>query len=79
MDGYYVDTYTDKARDSAFLDYLERGDEDPNKNVYSNQEARNQLVGEDQLYKTFKGKMDYDALFDEWYQKENNGLEKKIR
>ena len=41
MDGYYVDTYNDKARDTVFLDYLERKDEDPNKNVYSNQEARN--------------------------------------
>ena len=73
MEGFYVDIYGDKARDSAFQAYLERGSEDPTKYAESTKEAADLLVDSEQLYQKFREKLDYQKIFDEWFERENNG------
>jgi len=79
VDGFYVNTYEDKGRDSVFVDTLDQRlrsaglmNIDPTMQLSS-------IKDEKILFKAFREKINYNKDFDEWFEKENNGLQDKVR
>jgi hypothetical protein len=85
--GYFVNVYDDTNRDAAFLDNLERRQNNEFLPTGDGaglldldlKEARRAFGDDEKLFGKFRRKVDYAKEFDEWFANENNGLESRVR